>query len=137
MFDEKNGCYDLMRFFVILAFGLFLIGIPASVMGQEGGVVGKEFSSRMVRAGKEFFDRGKFLDARTFFKKAIKADVNNENAWRWYNITLSYALAEQSKKIIYPDVPSSSASDETLPLKKPELVPEMEYEDEDEDMDGC
>ncbi|MCK5544397.1 MAG: hypothetical protein KAI35_04210 [Desulfobulbaceae bacterium] len=116
--------------------------LPAQEINTAGDI---DVCARMIRAGREAFDRGKYLQARSFFQKAIQADVKNKKAWRWYNVTLSFALAKQSKNISYPDLVPSSPSTPLLDSAHPsppaavELTPGPttdEY-DEDEDMDGC
>jgi tetratricopeptide (TPR) repeat protein len=101
----------------------------------------QELCQVMLRAGKEAFERGKYSQALSYFKKAIQADTRSDKAWHWYNIALSYALAEQSRQISYPDLKmpeskgdSGGKATEQVPLEENQVPDDMENE---EDMEGC
>ena len=134
MFARKKNCLLLSGALLLFGF-LFLAVVPCTVRCQEdkskGLCADKELCALMLRAGKEAFERGKYIEARSFFKKAIQADANVEKAWRWYNITLSYALAEQSRTILYPDIAPSTAPEQ----KEPES--DIEFKIMGEDAESC
>jgi Tfp pilus assembly protein PilF len=45
----------------------------------------KELCARMLRFGNEAYARGKYLDAKEYFRKAVKADPTSLKAWRYYD----------------------------------------------------
>jgi len=135
MSARRKSCLILIGLFIVLGLSLHFAASPGIVRCQDKGenvCVDKELCALMLRAGKEAFERGKYIEARSFFKKAVQADVNSEKAWRWYNITLSYALAEQSKTIVYPDLGPSAAVPEQ---KEPEA--DVEFKMVGEDVESC
>ena len=54
-----------------------------------------EYCASMIRFGKEAFQRGRYLDAKQFFRQAIEADRTNSKAWLYYDRTVIFALAEK------------------------------------------
>ncbi len=67
----------------------------------------KQLCQKMLRLGQQCYWRGRYLDAKQFFKKAIEADPTNEKAWRFYDLATIFALAEKVEKnqgLIAPDV---------------------------------
>jgi hypothetical protein len=128
---KKNYC--LLFSGLLIASGIFfyLAAGPGVVMCQDTNKeirADKKLCALMIRAGQEAFERRKYSAARSYLKKAIQADADSEEAWHWYNVVLSYALAEQSQNILYPDLaPPSTAAPapgmarpalKTLPLRK-------------------
>lgn len=94
----------------------------------------KDLCAKMIRFGKQSYQRGKYLDAKEYFRKAVQADPTSTAAWRHYDLTVIYALAEKVNKntgLIAPDVspqgPASTASappppQKPAPAKKPKFV---------------
>ena len=92
----------------------------------------------MIRFGKQAYDRGKFLDAKSYFRQALQADPESPAAWYHYDLTVVSALAEKVKKdsdLLAPDVsekgriqPSSGAASPPppppVPVKKKRIVVE-------------
>jgi tetratricopeptide (TPR) repeat protein len=75
--------------------------------GPENFPPDKELSARMLRFGMEAYARGKYLDAKEYFRKAVKADPTSLKAWRYYDQTVIFGLAEKVEKdanLILPDV---------------------------------
>lgn len=74
----------------------------------------KALCAKMIRFGKEAYQRGKHLDAKEYFRKAVQADPTSSVAWRYYDQSVISALAEKVKKdpnLILPDAsapPSAS-----------------------------
>lgn len=135
MFARKKSRLTLAGVLILLGLFFHFATNPGVVKCQDKGenlCVDKELCALMLRAGKEAFERGKYIEARSFFKKAVQADVNSEKAWRWYNVALSYALAEQSKTIVYPDLGPSAAVPEQ---KEPEA--DVEFKMVGEDVESC
>ena len=67
----------------------------------------KALSARMIRFGQEAYARGKYLDAKEYFRKAVKADPTSLKAWRFYDQAVIFGLAEKVEKnanLVLPDV---------------------------------
>jgi len=74
---------------------------------QPNYVPDKALCAQMLKAGKEYYRRGKYLDAKNYFRKAIQADHTSKKAWRYYEQTVVFALAEKVEKqndLLVPDV---------------------------------
>jgi tetratricopeptide (TPR) repeat protein len=77
----------------------------------------KELCARMIRFGVEAYTRGKYLDAKEYFRKAVKADPSSLKAWRYYDQAVIFALAEKVEKnanLVLPDVSSRQETGEGL-----------------------
>ncbi len=97
----------------ILAAVVFMLTIIFSpltdVAAQDASVshADKALSARMLRFGQEEYARGKYLDAKEYFRKAIIADPASLNAWRYYDQAVIFGLAEKVEKnanLVLPDV---------------------------------
>jgi hypothetical protein len=67
----------------------------------------KALCAKMLRFGKQAYMRGKYLDAKTYFRKAVQADPLSAVAWKYYDQSVIFALAEKVEKnagLILPDV---------------------------------
>jgi len=102
----KHGilCFTLMAF-ILNAF----IFLPQNAPAQEAKafVPDKALCAQMIRFGKQSYQRGKFLDAKEYFRKAVQADPSSPLAWRHYDLSVISALAEKVNKdtgLIAPDV---------------------------------
>ena len=58
----------------------------------------KALCAKMLRFGKEAYMRGKYLDAKEYFRKAIQADPTSQTAWRYYDQAVIFGLAERVEK---------------------------------------
>lgn len=65
------------------------------VAEEEGG--GRQLCARLIRFGHVAFERGRYLEAKRFFQKAIVVDPSSGPAWRKYNMALIAALAEKAE----------------------------------------
>jgi len=108
----KHGilCFTLMAF--ILSAFIFL---PQNAPAQEAKVFvpDKTLCAEMIRFGKQSYQRGKFLDAKEYFRRAVQADPASPLAWRHYDLSVISALAEKVNKdtgLIAPDVSPQGAS---------------------------
>jgi len=86
-----------------------MIGVPGPTMAQERArfVPDKALCAKMLRFGKEAYSRGKYLDAKEYFRKAVQADPGSPTAWRYYDQAVIFALAEKVEKnagLVLPDV---------------------------------
>lgn len=105
----------------------------------------KALCAKMLRFGKQAYQRGKYLDAKEYFRKAVQADSHSATAWRYYDMSTIFALAEKVEKnrgLVVPDVsvrgetgapqaapPPAPATPKAAPAK-----PKIPEEEEDE---GC
>ncbi len=105
--------------FLILVFVFTLFGLASATYAQDSLPDKKAICAKMLQFGKEAYMRGKYLDAKEYFRKAIQADPANQSAWRFYDQTVIFALAEKVEKdtrLILPDAsirreaPSSTGS---------------------------
>ena len=95
----------------------------------------------MIRFGKQAYDRGKFLDAKSYFRQAVQADSASDVAWHYYDLSVVSALAEKVNKdsdLLAPDVsekgriqPSSGAA------SPPPPVPVKKKKSPVEEDEGC
>jgi len=142
--------------FLIFLFGLILsptLEINAAAPGSETGGIqqaeptdqDREYCASMIRFGKEAFQRGRYLDAKQFFRQAIEADRTNSKAWLYYDRTVIFALAEkveEGSSLLAPGRSLSSSSENTSPVQTKQaalpLMPLAESEEEEEEEEeGC
>jgi len=67
----------------------------------------KALCAKMLRFGKEAYARGKYLDAKEYFRQAVQADPTSVSAWRYYDQAVIFGLAEKVEKnanLVLPDV---------------------------------
>ncbi len=84
----------------------------------------KALCARMIRFGKQAYMRGRYLDAKEYFRKAVQADPTSMTAWKYYDLATIFALAEKVEKnasLIAPDV--SQRPFQTSEGGKPEQAP--------------
>jgi hypothetical protein len=128
-------CYVTLTGF-LLSIMLFF---PWNAFSEDGATsaAGKKRSAEMIRFGKQAYERGKFLDAKEYFRKAVQADPASTAAWRHYDLSVIHALAEKVNKntgLIAPDVspqgpapavaapPPPPPTQQPAPAKKPKFV---------------
>ncbi len=112
----------------------------ASAENPKAIVPDKARCGEMIRFGKQAYDRGKFLDAKSYFRQAVQADSTSHVAWHYYDLSVVSALAEKANKdsdLLAPDVsergqvqPSSGAASPPPPPKpvKKKSIPVEEDE---------
>jgi tetratricopeptide (TPR) repeat protein len=119
---------------VAALFLLLLLSVPATVMAEEASQKGvdKALCSEMIRHGQQAYQRGKYLDAKEYFRKAIQADPSSTAAWAYYDQAVIFALAEKVEKnanLVMPDTSTRSEQQtaapagETPPPPKPKKKP--------------
>lgn len=97
--------FFLLSLSVLIA-GLFLAGGYAPAQEGKASAPDKALCARMLQFGKEAYLRGRYLDAKQYFRKAIEADPSNNTAWQLYDQAVVFALAERVEKdsrLIMPD----------------------------------
>jgi tetratricopeptide (TPR) repeat protein len=106
------------------------ISIPTGLIAQKSGYnPDKELCAKMILAGKEYYERGRYLDAKNFFRKAIEADPKSLKAWRYYDQTVVFALAEKVEKqndLLVPDASIRGDVGQATPKYAPITTPSIE-----------
>lgn len=83
---------------VVLALGLgFAMAAPAKEDKPEV-CFDKARCAEYMNFGREAFNRGKFNEAKGFFRVAVSADPSSAKAWAYYDLSVMYDVAEQVKK---------------------------------------
>jgi len=151
----------LKTIFAIVAVLVMAIAfiVPNGIMAQKSRVPlgqlqnyipDKILCAKMLRLGKEYYSRGKYLDAKNYFRRAIEADMTSKKAWRYYDQTVVFALAEKVEKqndLLVPDISirsegsSHQGAAADLPVSpvvetKSDAAPADE-EEEAEEEEGC
>lgn len=128
---------------------LLLFFLSSPVFAQQKAkpcTPSKELCAKMLRFGKEAYIRGKYLDAKEFFRKAVQADPSSMKAWQFYDLAVIFGLAEKvekNNKLIMPDrstrqemtSPSATSPELTSPAQAPGDNQEEEMIIEDDE--GC
>jgi hypothetical protein len=107
---------------MILLLVFVLSGTAAAVYAQDSSSDKKALCARMLQFGKEAYMRGKYLDAKEYFRKAVQADPSNQSAWRFYDQSVIFALAEKVEKDTRLILPDTSVRHEA-PSSTPSPVP--------------
>jgi tetratricopeptide (TPR) repeat protein len=128
-------------FFLLFAALLCLPSPYVSAESQIPPAPDKALSVKMLRFGQQSYERGKYLDAKEYFRKAIQADPAFTIAWRYYDLATLFALAgkvEKNADLIAPDVsprqeagrgksaPSTPSPPRAAPAKKKTFVIEQD-----------
>jgi hypothetical protein len=64
----------------------------------KGFIPDKALCAKMLRFGEEAYSRGKYLDAKEYFRKAVQADPTSQKAWGYYDLAVIFALAEKAEQ---------------------------------------
>ncbi|MFH1242870.1 MAG: hypothetical protein V1689_10980 [Pseudomonadota bacterium] len=88
----------------------------------------KALCAKMLRFGKQAYERGRYLDAKEYFRMAIQADPASPVAWRYYDQAVIFALAEKVEKDTKLIMPDTSTRQESQPggptsLSPPPITP--------------
>ena len=110
--QKKILLKSLTGLFLTLLF-LFPQIAPAEELSQK--TTDKAFCVKMVRHGQEAYQRGKYLNAKEFFRKAIQADPSSVAAWAYYDQAVIFALAEKVEKNANLVMPGTSTRPEQPP----------------------
>ncbi|RJR22474.1 MAG: hypothetical protein C4582_06570 [Desulfobacteraceae bacterium] len=105
---------------VLVSFSFLLLFFEGDLCAQEKAKAcqDKALCAKMLQFGKEAYIRGRYLDAKEYFRKAVQADPSNQSAWQYYDQAVIFALAEKVEKdsrLVLPDtsvrqeMPASSA----------------------------
>jgi len=112
----------LIKFLIGLFLMLFLL-FPPIAPAEESSQKGPEkaFCAKMIRHGQEAYQRGKYLDAKEYFRKALQADPSSVSAWAYYDQAVIFALAEKVEKdanLVMPDTSTRSKQQTAAPTTK-------------------
>lgn len=137
----NNKIFCFFMAFLLAVFFSFYNNVSAEE--PKGFTPDKALCAKMLRFGKESYLRGKYLDAKEFFRKAVQADPSSQTAWRYYDLATIFALAEKVEKnadLIAPDVSvrgEAAPQATTSPPPAPKPAPAEKTEFKIVDDEGC
>ena len=112
-----------------LSFAMPLVGLlltamlfsPLTTLAEEPKlfIPDKALCARMLRFGTQAYVRGKYLDAKEYFRRAVKADPGSSVAWRYYDQAVIFALAEKVEKNAELILPDTSTPPPSPPIPAP------------------
>jgi hypothetical protein len=95
MRDNMPGKLAVMCIMLSIFFLSWGIGLAEE---PKGAIPDKALCAKMLRFGEEAYSRGKYLDAKAYFRKAIQADPTSQKAWGYYDLAAIFALAEKAEQ---------------------------------------
>jgi hypothetical protein len=107
--------YNTIMKFVLIASVLtaYFLSLGISLAEEpKGPIPDKALCAKMLRFGEEAYSRGKYLDAKEYFRKAIQADPTSQKAWGYYDLSIIFALAEKAEQNTNLIAPGTSARQE-------------------------
>jgi len=113
----------LFAVFLFCCAAAFLTGIASA--GDRDECLDQDQCAKMLRFGKEAYTRGRYLDAKEFFRRAIAADPGSTEAWLFYDQAVIFALAErveQEASLLLPGV-SERPAEAAAPPGGPAVAP--------------
>lgn len=83
---------------LVAALGLgFALAVPAEET-KPAVCFDKARCAELMGHGREAFNRGKFSEAKRFFREAVKSDPSSAKAWAFYDLSVMYDVADQVKR---------------------------------------
>ncbi len=126
----------LLMMFFLAGFGstgLFTQETATAVAGDKSQCPpDKALCAKMIRAGQEYCERGKYKEAKEAFRRAVQADPHSARAWHFYDICFIYSYATELRNKPAPS-PGATTSDPSKGPTAP-VTPTVEPEEDDE---GC
>ena len=109
--------YKILSFALLALLLAAFIYLPPMVVGEEQKlfIPDKALCAKMLRFGKQAYMRGKYLDAKAYFRKAVQADPASQVAWRYYDLAAVFALAERVEQDASLIAPGTSTRGEPAP----------------------
>ena len=138
----KKRIIGLTLIIGLLSCGIFL-GREASAQDTKAVGPDKALCAEMIRFGTQAYQRGKFLDAKEYFRKAVQADPSSNAAWTHYDLSVISALAEKINKntgLIAPDVSikgQAAAGSAPPPPPPPQPAPKKKPQFKIVEDEGC
>lgn len=87
---------------LFFAVSLFAQGAPNEMMLADVGLdkaqvatFNNALCARLIRQGKVYLERGRYLEAKKQFAKAVMVDPTSQMAWRNYDIAVIYLMADK------------------------------------------
>ena len=131
-------------FFALLLNTIFCLPQKTACEEPKGFIPDKALCAKMLAFGKQAYQRGKYLDAKGYFRRAIMADPSSVLAWRYYDMAVVFGLAEKVEKnanLIAPDVSvrGETGYGKTVPSAPPppKAGPAQKEIVEEEEEEGC
>jgi tetratricopeptide (TPR) repeat protein len=128
--------FILLTMFFLAGFGatgLFTNETATAIAGDKTQCPpDKALCAKMIRAGQEYCERGKYKEAKEAFRRAVQADPHSARAWHFYDICFiySYAIELRSRPAPPPEATTSAPAKGTTAPVTPTAEPE-------EDDEGC
>ena len=124
----KKGYSGMVLFFLglMILFGMEFPGLAQEALQKKACPPDKESCARMIRHGREAFERGRYGEARAYFRKAVAADPESEVAWRHYDMAILYDMGRQiatTGKYIPAVPPVTITVPETRPSEEKAVTP--------------
>ena len=136
----KNKCPGFILVLFLLA-SVVLLPQIARTEEPKAYVPDKTRCSEMIRFGKQAYDRGKFLDAKEYFRQAVQSDPTSHAAWHHYDLSVVSALAEKVNKdsdLLAPDVSEKGRTQPSSGAASPPPPPPVKKQKiEIEEDEGC
>ena len=109
--------YKVLSFALLALLLTAFITLPQMVLGEERKlfIPDKALCEKMLRFGKQAYMRGKYLNAKEYFRKAVQADPASLVAWRYYDLAAVFALAEKVEQDASLIAPGTSTRGEPAP----------------------
>lgn len=120
----------------IIIIAALLLGV-SQAMAEKGKSCppDKELCAQMIRQGKEAFWRGKYTEAKAYFRRAVQADPESERAWQAYDLTTIHALGQKVERnmgLIQLDPSARKAVEKSMQEGgAPQPEPKAEEKEED------
>jgi Tfp pilus assembly protein PilF len=136
MKDFRLVILVLLMIFFLAGFGstaLFTQETATAIAGDKSPCPpDKALCAKMIRAGQEYCERGKYKEAKEAFRRAVQADPHSARAWHFYDICFIYSYAIELRNRPAPP-PEATTSDPSKGTTAP-VTPTAEPEADDE---GC
>ena len=94
----------------------------------------KALCAKMIRAGQEYCERGKYKEAKEAFRRAVQADPHSARAWHFYDICFIYSYATELRN--RPAPPQGATTADPSKSSKAPVTPTPTPKPEEDD-EGC
>lgn len=119
----KSKLFALFIVFSLIAAMTLFVEV-ASAEEPKPLIPDKALCEKMLSFGKQAYSRGRYLDAKRYFRNAVRADPGSAVAWRYYDQAVIFALAEKVEKdanLILPG--ASTRGEQQTPSDAPPVSP--------------
>lgn len=126
---------------VIFFFFAAVLTLPTAVPAQDDAnpcpqcTPDEERCAELIKFGKQALWRGKYQQAKQFFRKAIHADPTSEPAWQAYDLSTIHALGDKVESNLGLIRLDESAKEEAEARLKGEEPPEPGPQEQEEKKD--